>query len=111
MVYPKWVARFCFDVQKIISFKNTMTEKPFAYKKAFTNVYSNYMFHEQLVKILPKLINCNGIINVGGKAQSSYNFAKKFNKKTIKIKNTNNKFPSKQTMNLSKLRNILKQNN
>ena len=43
--------------------------------------------------------------------QSSYNFAKKFNKKTIKIKNTNNKFPSKQTMNLSKLRNILKQNN
>ena len=97
--------------KKSLVLRIQMTEKPFAYKKAFTNVYSNYMFHEQLVKILPKLINCNGIINVGGKAQSSYNFAKKFNKKTIKIKNTNKKFPSKQTMNLSKLRNILKQTN
>ena len=31
-----------------------MTEKPFAYNKAFTNVFSNYMFHEEMVKILPK---------------------------------------------------------
>ena len=27
------------------------------------------MFHEDLVKILPKLINQKGIINVGGKAK------------------------------------------
>ena len=35
----------------------TMTEKPFNHKKAFTNLKSNFMFHEDLVKILPKLIN------------------------------------------------------
>ena len=43
----------------------TMTDKPFAYKKAF--FYSNYMFHEDMVEILPKLINEFGIINVGFK--------------------------------------------
>ena len=35
----------------------TMTEKPFLYKKAFSNLKTNYMFHEDLVKMLPKLIN------------------------------------------------------
>ena len=29
----------------------TMTEKPFLYKTAYTNLKSNFMFHEQLVKI------------------------------------------------------------
>ena len=54
----------------------TMTEKPFNHKKAFTNLKSNFMFHEDLVKILPKLINKRGILNVGGKSQSVYSFAK-----------------------------------
>ena len=85
-----------------------MTEKPFAYKKAYTNVYSNYMFHEELVKILPKLIKNFGIINVVGKSRSAYNFAKIHNKKTIKSKNTNKKIYSNQTMNLKKLKKILK---
>jgi len=85
-----------------------MTEKPFAYNKAFTNVYSNYMFHEELVKILPKLIKNFGIINVGGKVRSSYDFAKLYNKKTLKSRNTNKKIYSNQTMNLSKLKKTLK---
>ena len=29
----------------------TMTEKPFLYKKAFSNLKTNYMFHEDLVKM------------------------------------------------------------
>ena len=45
----------------------TMMEKPFPYKKAYTNLISNFMYHEDLVKILPKIINKFGIINVGGK--------------------------------------------
>jgi dTDP-4-dehydrorhamnose reductase len=85
-----------------------MTEKPFAYKKAYTNVYSNYMFHEELVKILPKLIDNFGIINVGGKSRSAYDFAKLYNNKTLKSKNTNKKIYSNQTMNLSKLNKTLK---
>ena len=55
----------------------TMTEKPFLHKKAFTDLKTNFMFHEDLVKILPKIINKYGIINVGGISQSVYNFAKK----------------------------------
>ena len=54
----------------------TMTEKPFLHKKAYSNLKSNFMFHEDLVKILPKLINMKGIINVGGKSQSVYDFVK-----------------------------------
>ena len=63
----------------------TMTEKPFIYNKAYSNLKSNFMFHEDLVQILPKLINKKGIINVGGPSQSVYNFAKKYNKKVKKI--------------------------
>ena len=48
----------------------TMTEKPFAYKKAFSDLKSNFMFHEDLIKILPKILNKKGILNVGGKSQS-----------------------------------------
>tara|TARA_A100001015_G_C15009884_1_gene722506 strand:+ start:640 stop:1341 length:702 start_codon:yes stop_codon:yes gene_type:complete len=86
----------------------TMTEKPFLYKKAYTNVYANYMFHEDLVNMLPKLINKFGIINVGGKPKSIYEFSKNYNKKTLKLLNKNKLLPSNQTMNLKKLRDILK---
>ena len=34
----------------------TMTEKPFAYSRAYTNLKTNFMFHEDLVDYLPKLI-------------------------------------------------------
>ena len=87
----------------------TMTEKPFVHNKAYSNLKSNFMFHEDLVKILPKLINMKGIINVGGKSQSVYAFAKKYNSKVKKIiaKKKNNQ-PLNQTMNLAKLKKILK---
>ena len=87
----------------------TMTEKPFLYKKAFSNLKTNYMFHEDLVKMLPKLINRKGIINVGGKTQSVYSFAKSQDKTIKKIKaKKNNLMPLNQTMNLTKLKKILK---
>ena len=86
----------------------TMTEKPFMYKKAYTNLKTNFMFHEDLVNMLPKLINKKGIINVGGKSQSVFNFAKKFNPSIKKIKAKKNiKFPFNQTMNLTKLKKII----
>ncbi|WP_075522884.1 sugar nucleotide-binding protein [Candidatus Pelagibacter communis] len=86
----------------------TMTEKPFIHKKAFSNLISNYMFHEDLVEILPKIINQKGILNIGGKPQSIYNFAKSYNQKIEKvvIKKTN-KYPLRQDMSLDKLKKIL----
>ena len=86
----------------------TMTEKPFLHKKAYSNLISNYMFHEDLVKMLPKLIGKKGIINVGGKSQSIYDFAKSSNYKVKKILLKNfKKLPPKQNMKLSKQKKII----
>ena len=86
----------------------TMTEKPFAYKNAYTNLKSNFMFHEDLVFILPKLLNKKGIINVGGKSQSIYDFVKKTNPNIKKSKaKKDKKMPLNQTMNVSKLKSII----
>ena len=87
----------------------TMTQKPFLYKKAFSNIKSNFMFHEELVEILPQIINQKGILNIGGKSQSIYAFAKKNNSKVKKIfAKKNNTLPRNQTMNLTKLQKTLK---
>ena len=89
----------------------TMIEKPFPYKKAFYDLKSNFMFHEDLVKILPKIINQKGILNVGGPTQSIFNFAKKTKKNIKRISGKNNSsLPLNQTMNLKKLKKILWKN-
>ena len=86
----------------------TMTEKPFLHYKAFANLKTNFMFHEDLVKILPKIITKKGILNVGGKSQSVYSFAKTYNKNIKKIKaKISKKMPLNQTMNLNNLKGIL----
>tara|TARA_B100001540_G_scaffold298420_1_gene301930 strand:+ start:57 stop:761 length:705 start_codon:yes stop_codon:yes gene_type:complete len=87
----------------------TMTEKPFAYKRAYTNLKTNFMFHEDLVNYLPKLINKRGIINVGGKPQSVFKFARQFNKKVKAIKASRFvKLPLNQTMNINLLKKLIK---
>ncbi len=84
-----------------------MTEKPFVHKSAFANVKSNFIFHEQIAKYLIKLINKKGIINVGGKSQSIFKFAKKYNKNVKKIK-SRGQLPLKMDMNLGKLKKAIK---
>ena len=87
----------------------TMMEKPFPYKKAYKNLISNFMYHDDLVKILPFIVNQTGIINVGGKKQSIYDFVKKTNKDITKCNlSKNSKLPKNQTMNLNLLKKILK---
>ena len=89
----------------------SMTEKPFIHKKAFANVKLNFIFHDKLAKILIKIIDRKGIINVGGPTKTIYNFAKKYNPKVKKIfikKNSLYNFPLNPFMNLSKLKKIIK---
>ena len=89
----------------------SMTEKPFVHEFAFNDVEMNFMYHDEFAKILLKLINEKGIINVGGKTQTVYNFVKQKQKNIKPIsgrKMINKKFPLKQSMNLSKLQKILK---
>ena len=62
-----------------------MTEKPFVHKKAFNDFITNFIFHEEIARFLFKLINKKGVINIGGKTQSVYKFAKKYNPTIKKI--------------------------
>jgi len=87
-----------------------MTEKPFVHKVAFVNVKNNFMYQEDVANILFKLLNEKGIINIGGKIQSVYNFVIKDNKSVKKAylkKNMNIGVPFDSSMNISKLKKIL----
>ena len=88
-----------------------MTEKPFVHKEAFGDFITNFIFHEDIAKTLFKLINKKGIINVGGKTQSVYKFAKKFNPKIKRIsakKYLGKNYPLNPSMNINKYRKIIK---
>ena len=84
-----------------------MCEKPFLHKSAYYDINTNFIFHDEVAKILPKLLNKKGILNVGGKIQSIYSFAKKYNPN---IKKTSGKhyFPKNISMNIGELKKILK---
>jgi dTDP-4-dehydrorhamnose reductase len=87
-----------------------MTEEPFIHKTAFSNIQTNFIFHKEVANILFKILNYKGIINIGGKIQSPYNFGKKYNKNLIKtsVKNQIKNFPLKPSINISKLKKIIK---
>ncbi len=87
-----------------------MTEKPFIHKYAFKDLITNFIFHDEVARMFPKLIKKRGVINLGGKTRSVYNFAKKYNKKvkSVKAKNLLGKnIPLKHSMNLNKLHKII----
>lgn len=86
----------------------SMTEEPFIHKKAFKNVISNFLYHSEVVKILFKLLRKKGIINVGGKKRSIYDFAKEQNIRVKKINMKKNTLPKNSSMNLDKLRKMIR---
>ena len=84
-----------------------MCEKPFLHECAFHDIKSNFIFHEEVVKIIPKILDKTGILNVGGKIQSIYLFAKKTNK-SVKKKSGKKLFPKNVSMDVGKLNKIMK---
>ena len=99
--------------KKSLILRLSMTEYPFIHKKAFSNIKTSFMYQTDVAKILPKLISYSGIINIGGKSQSPYQFAKK-NVKSVKkslfnIKKSRVMMPKNSSINLTKLKKILKQ--
>ena len=88
----------------------SMTEKPFVHKEAFVNVKNSFIYQEAVAKILFKILDKKGVINIGGKNQHIYDFVKKDNKKIKKIylkKNTNIGVPFDSSIKISKLKKIL----
>ena len=90
--------------------RTCMTEEPFVHKKAFSDVITNFEYHKKIGKILFKLIEEKGIINLGGKSQSVYKFAKEKNfnvKKELAKKIFGKNYPLRQDMSIKKLNKIL----
>ena len=79
-----------------------MTEKPFVHKSAFVNVKTNFIFHDDFIEIFLKVLNKKGIFNIGGKAQTVYQFARAENI-NIKKKYAKNELPFKMDMDLKKI--------
>ena len=88
-----------------------MTERPFVHNKAYANVRSNFIFQEDAAKLILKILNKKGIINVGGPSQTIYKFVKNREKKNIKKIYSKGEFPKRTDMNLKKLRGILNNEN
>ena len=56
-----------------------MNRKPFPHPKALVDMKKSLMYIEDAAKITLQLLDENGIINVGGKSQSVYEFVKESN--------------------------------
>ena len=84
-----------------------MTEKPFVHKYAFNNVKCNFIFHDEFIKIFLKVLKFKGILNIGGKSQSIYSFAKKYNKR-VKKKKSKGELPLNIYMSLKKVNQLIK---
>ena len=96
--------------KKSLILRICMTEKPFIHKQAFTNMKTNFIFHEEIAKLLPLFYSSHGIINIGGKSQSVYNFAKKYNPniKGIMLKNVKKlNLKLNASMNTNKMKKII----
>ena len=63
-----------------------MNDDSFPHKSAFTDYMTSFMKKTDAAKLTLKLLNKKGIINIGGKIQSAYDFAKNINVKVNKIK-------------------------
>lgn len=88
----------------------SMTEFPFIHDKAFNDAKNNFLYRKDVIKILPKLLDEKGIINIGSnKSESIYSFAKKTqpNVQPISVKNVKN-FPINSSVDINKLQKILK---
>ena len=87
----------------------SMTEKPFVHKAAFSDFYTNFIFHEDIAPKVFKILKLKGVINFGGKPQSVFKFVKKYNPKIKKIsykKVFGKTYPSNTSMNLKKFKRI-----
>ena len=87
-----------------------MNANPFPHDKAFTDVISSHMFNDEAAKITLKLLDEVGIINVGGKAQTVYDFAVQENPDVgkISVKEIDDvKVNTKSSMNIDKMKSLL----
>ena len=87
-----------------------LCEKPFPHKKALHDIKKSYIYIDDAVEIILKLKDEFGIINVGGKPMTPYEFIKQENKNIEKVSLTevsDVNMAKDSTMNINKLKNLL----
>ena len=86
----------------------SVTQYPFQYNVAYKNVYSSFIYHEEAANIVMKLLNKKGIINIGGKKKSIFNFAKISNTNVRGVSlNKKSLTPQDSSININKLNKTL----
>ena len=88
-----------------------MNDDNFPHKYAFSNYISSFMKKSDAAKLTLKLLNFKGVINIAGKTQSVYDFAKTIKKdiKKAKLNKVNKLLLGKNTsMKTYKLNSLLK---
>lgn len=84
-----------------------MVEYPFPYDSAFDNVYKSCIWSDEVPEKILKLIDQVGTINLGGKPQSIYHFAKERYPNLKKIQ-ANKELVKNTTLNTSKVESLLR---
>ena len=87
-----------------------MNDDNFPHKSAFSDYLTCFMKKTDAARLTLKLLNKKGIINIGGKIQSAYNFAKELNTNVKKIKinkKSKNLIGINTSMNTNKLKKII----
>jgi dTDP-4-dehydrorhamnose reductase len=90
-----------------------MSNKPFPHPRAAIDIEKSYIYEDDAAKIILKLLNESGIINVGGPATSAYEFALNENPDVEQIKASeikDVKIAPNTTMDISKMKKILRKN-
>jgi dTDP-4-dehydrorhamnose reductase len=87
-----------------------LCQQPFPHPKALVDIKKSYLYMDEAAKVILKLINETGVINVGGDAMTPYEFVSKDNPgiEEITFNEINDITMGKDSsMNISKMKNIL----
>ena len=90
--------------------RTCICDYPFPHGKALTDVKKSLMYNFEAARIILKLLNEKGVINLGGDSQSVYDFASKKNPRIRKITRQDVKdvyIAPDTSMNTSRLKEIL----
>ena len=87
-----------------------LCQQPFPHPKALVDIKKSYLYMDEAAKVILKLLDQKGIINVGGETMSPFEFARKNNPNVKKI--TLNdvgdvKMGKNASMNINKMKNLI----
>ena len=87
-----------------------LCQHPFPHPKALVDIKKSYLYMDEAAKIILKLLDQKGIINVGGETMSPFEFARKDNPNVKKItldEVGDVKMGKDASMNVNKMKNLI----